>query len=870
MKSLRYIICAAGILLLHGVSYAQEKKSNADTTVSFLVYGVCGQCKDRIENAAKGKGVKGANWEADNMMLSLTFNRRNTSIEKVQKRIVAAGHDVMDNKANNTVYNALPECCHYRQILSEEHQGQVSHSADSKDGINDDAFNQSEVQSIKGIVLEETKDGNFKPLAGASVMWLDTHSGTRTDSGGMFSLPHHPNNQLVVSYSGYVSDTLTVSDMREMKVVLASGKHLSEVVITSRKRSLYLMAANPIRTQVITQKELYKAACCNLSESFETNASVDVSYNDAVTGSKQIQLLGLAGNYTQLTVESLPGPRGIATAWGLNSIPGSWVESIQLSKGVGSVANGYESIAGQINIELKKPENSEKFFANLYINDQGKTDLNFNSAIKISPKWSTGLLLHGAFFNNKSLDFNKDGFRDMPTGNLLTAMNRWMYDDEKGVTSQFGFRILNDDKTGGQVGFNPSEDKFTTNFYGLGIKTKRYEGFVKTGYVFPGKKYKSIGLQLSAFNHQQDSYFGMTKYNAQQNNFYGNLIYQSIINNTNHKFRTGLSLVADHYKEGFNLMWFARTENVPGAFFEYTYTPNEKFDVIAGIREDYNSLFGWFTTPRLHVRYQPVKGTVIRFSAGRGQRTANIFAENNSVLVSSRQVSFFSSPFLDGKAYGFDPEVAWNKGVSIDQKFRLFSSKASIGVDFFRNDFQKQVVVDMENPQKVMFYQLKGKSYSNSFQTEFNFIPLKNLDIRLAYRYFDVKETYSGKLLQKPLVSKSRAFVNAAYEIKGWKLDYTVNFNGKKRIPNTTSNPVQYQRNEYSPSYVLMNAQISKTLGKDKSIDVYLGGENLTGYYQNNAIIAANQPFSSYFDASLIWGPVSARMFYFGFRYKLK
>ncbi len=869
MKSLKYIFAGIGFMLLFSNSRAQGQNPQIDSTVSFKVYGVCGQCEDRIIKAAKGKGVKTASWDMSSMMLTLTFNPSVTSTEKVQRRIVAAGHDIDGEKAKDAVYKSLPDCCHYREILEEKGHPAKDHSGGNKVNETGSALDNESANAIKGIVLEETKNGSFKPLTGASVMWLGTHQGTSTDAEGVFSIPHQPNGRLVVSYSGFIPDTLTVSDIREMKIILASGKQLSEVVVTSRQRATFL-AATPIRTQVMTQRELYKAACCNLSESFETNASVDVSYNDAVTGSKQIQLLGLAGNYTQLTVENLPGPRGIATAWGLNAIPGTWVESIQLSKGVGSVANGYESIAGQINIELKKPATSEKFFTNLYINDQGKTDLNLNTAVKINSRWSTGLLLHGAFFNNKSLDFNKDGFRDLPTGRLLTAMNRWEYNDGKGVSSQFGFRILDDDKTGGQVGFNPSKDKFTTNSYGLGINTKRYEGFIKTGYVFPGKKYKSIGLQVSAFNHRQESYFGMTKYNARQNNFYANLIYQSIIGTTAHKFRTGLSIVSDYYDEDFNLLTFRRTENVPGAFFEYTYTPVENFNVVAGLREDYNNLFGWFTTPRIHVRYEPVKGTNIRLSAGRGQRTANIFAENNSVLVSARQVNIMSNYIYGGKAYGFDPEIAWNKGISMDQKFRLFNRNATLSVDFFRNDFQKQVVVDLEDPRKVSFYELKGKSYSNSFQTELEFTPAKKLDIRVAYRYFDVKENYGGKLLQKPLISKSRAFLNAAYELSGWKFDYTVNYNGRKRIPSTSSNPLPYQRKDFSPSFVLMNAQISKSFGKQQNIDVYLGGENLTGYYQKDAIIAADQPFSNYFDAALVWGPVTGRMFYAGFRYKLK
>ena len=880
MKIYKYIIMLC--LIFSGVTtYSQVNKiSSTDSTVTFKVFGACEwQCKPRIEAASKGKGVKSAIWDVDTKMLSLVYDPLRTTIDKIQNRIVSVGHDLQNKKAKDAVYNELPFCCRYREMetmMKEEKDIIIQNKTADSLIVNSDAttaLNTPEIKPtahfIKGVVLESNKKGVFTPLPGANVFWLGTNNGIATDSSGVFAIKHEAGvSRLVVSYAGYSSDTLTVTDIKELKIILGANKKLSEVVVTSRQRSTYLSALNPIRTQIMTEKELFKAACCNLSESFETNPSVDVSYNDAVTGSKQIQLLGLSGNYTQLTVENLPGPRGIATPLGLNSIAGPWVESIQLTKGIGSVANGYESIAGQINIELKKAENSEKLFANAYINDFGKTDVNLNLAKKIGNKWATGLLLHDDFLTNKYVDFNKEGFRDLPTGNQFSLINRWKYDDGKGFLTQFGIKVLNDRRTGGETAFNATSDKNTTNHYGLGINTDRYEAFAKIGYVFPEKKYKSIGLQLSAINHTQNSYFGLTGYDAKQQNFYSNLIYQSIINNTNHKFRTGLSFLYDKYNEDFKFNNYKRTETVPGAFFEYTYTHTDKFNVVAGLRADHNSLFGFFITPRLHVRYEPVKGTTFRLSAGRGQRTANIFAENTSVFVSSRQVNIIDA--APGKAYGLNAEVAWNKGISIDQKFKLFHRDGSLSFDYFRNDFTNQVVVDLENAREVKFYNLQGKSYSNSFQAEFNFEPIKKLDVRLAYRYFDVKTTYSGTLLQRPLIANNRAFANLAYATNGWKFDYTISYNGKKRIPNTQYNPAQYQRPDYSPNFILMNAQISKTVGKKHPVDFYIGGENLGNYFQDNVIVAAAQPFSPYFDASLVWGPATGRMFYAGWRLKLK
>ncbi|HWR32770.1 MAG TPA: TonB-dependent receptor [Chitinophagaceae bacterium] len=864
------------LVLLTGFHlFAQSEKHKLnDSTVSFIVNGACEMCKERIETALNIRGIKSANWDIDSKVLNLEYNTSIITLAKIHRRIAEVGHDTRLEKAKDAVYNDLPVCCHYRELDKKEAEKEMEKykalladpSPEKKDSLSSPAVQ----HRVKGVVLEEDKkDGSFKPLSSATVQWMGTNTGVLTDSSGVFIINHDGKSErLIISYAGYSPDTLSITEINELKIILATDKQLSEVKVTSKQRSTYLSAMNPIRTQIMTEKELFKAACCNLSESFETNPSVDVSYNDAVTGSKQIQLLGLSGNYTQLTVENLPGPRGLAMALGLNSIAGPWVESIQLNKGVGSVANGFESIAGQINIELKKPEKAEKLYLNAYLNDMDKADLNFNLSQKFGKKWSAALLLHDDFLLNKTIDFNKDGFRDLPTGNLFSAMNRWKFDDGKGFLTQFGFKLLIDDRTGGEKTFDPDKDKFTTHHYGLGINTKRYEGFAKVGYVFPNKKFKSIGLQLSAFKHQQDSYFGLTEYDAEQHNFYANLIYQSIIGSTKHKFRTGFSLVSDRYDEKFNSTEYKRTETVPGTFFEYTFTPVEKFNLVAGLRTDHNSIAGWFITPRLHIRYEPIKGTTIRLSMGRGQRTANIFAENASVFVSSRQINILSAS--TGKAYGLDQEVAWNKGISLDQKIRLFHRDGLISLDYFRNDFDNQVVVDLEDARLVKFYNLQGKSCSNSFQAELNIEPALNFEVRLAYRLFDVKSTYGNLLLQKPFTAKHRAFANLAYETSGWKLDYTINLNGSKRIPNTSGNPVQYQRSATSPSYVLMNAQVSKTIGKKHPFELYAGGENLTNFFQKDVIIAAGQPFSNYFDASLVWGPVSGRLFYLGWRYKLK
>ncbi len=863
MKKIYFALAVLSMLCaLPQLSAQGQTQHTGDSTVSIPVSGVCQMCKDRIEGAAKGRGVRLAVWDMNKKVLTVVFNPGSVTIDKIRKRVVEAGHDAWPLKADNDIYAALPACCLYRDIKDDDqivHPEKTLTSPDDTTGTG----------KITGVVMEEDKKGNFAPLRGASVVWLGTQYGTTTDSNGVFVLNRMKGGgKLTVSYAGYAPDTLTADPTGDMIILLAPGVKLGDVTVYARQKTSYVSSLGAVRTQVMTEKELFKAACCNLSESFETNPSVDVSYNDAITGSKQIQLLGLSGNYTQLSVESMPGPRGLATAQGLNFIAGPWVESIQLNKGVGSVVNGFESIAGQINVELKKPEQADPFFFNFYINSAAKSDLNVVMARKLGKRWSTALLLHDNFMTRSNVDFNKDGFRDMPAGNLFSVINRWKYSDGKNWEAQAGIKVLESNQIAGETEFEPEKHRLGTVFYGVGMKTSRYEVFGKIGYVFPEKRYKSIGLQVSAYSHLQDSYFGTTVYDGRQKNLYVNLIYQSLIGTTTHKFRTGISFNSDSYNELFKTDRYRRTENVPGTFFEYTYSPVPNFNAVAGVRIDYNNLYSWFATARMHLRYEPVKGTTIRISAGRGQRTANIFAENNAVFVSGRQVQVVSSYF--GKAYGLSPEVAWNKGISIDQKLRLFNRNALFSLEYFRNDFRQQVITDVEDAHKIYFYNLTGKSFSNSVQAELSMEPVRKLDVRIAWRFFDVQSAYRGHLMEKPFTAKHRAFANFAYEYRGWKLDYTVNYIGPKRIPLLEDSMSHEFNSSYSEAYFQMNAQVTKTLGKKKAIDVYAGGENLTNFMQHDMIISPDTPFGANFDASMIWGPVNGRLIYAGIRYRVK
>lgn len=719
-------------------------------------------------------------------------------------------------------------------------------------------------EQIDGYVKTLNKKGELVPISFANVIWEGTTKGTQTNIDGYYKLEKlDSNSSLVFSYVGFIKDTFDVAGKDHFDVELISVT--TDVVrIKKRKKSSVISDIDPLKVERIGEKELHKGACCNLSESFETTPSVDVSFTDAITGTRQIQMLGLAGQYTQILRENIPSIKGLSTTYGLGFVPGSWVKGIQLNKGPGSVVNGYESISGQINLELKKPSCEEKLFVNAFANAGGRIELNLTSSKQITEKLSTAVLLHGKQ-NKTKFDRNKDGFLDMPLSENLIGMSRWMYVGNNGWRGQFGVKGTYISTQGGQMNYKPIEDVGTTNAWGLKLDLSRYEGFAKMGKVYEDIPWKSMGFQFAASTHEQNSYYGLKKYDAKENSFYANYIYQSIISNTFHIIKTGASFKYDNTNEGLDLLSFNREEIVPGVFGEYTYSGKKKFKMVAGLRADYHNLFGAFVTPRLQLKYDFSKKSIMRASAGRGLRTANIISENSGLLASNR--AFEIQGDGSNKPYGLDAEIAWNFGLNYTKKFTVNKKDGSISFDLYRTNFENQIVVDLdESAQKAVFYNLQGKSYSNSFQGQFDYELFPRFDVRLAYRWFDVKTSYGDDLLKKPLVSSHRAFANIAYETNNkWSFDYTVSWQGQKRIPNTDGNPMEFQLEKSSPSFFLMNAQITKKW--KKKFHAYAGVENIHNFVQENPILGNEQPFGNYFDASQIWGPIFGRMTYVGLRY---
>jgi len=714
-------------------------------------------------------------------------------------------------------------------------------------------------------------NNQHKPLDNVEIYWENTNEFTITNTTGEFQINYsNQYKKLIFSHIGFKTDTIEVEKNQLIIHQMQEDLVLEEVQIKSKKKDFQLSHVGVNFGETLNSGELLKAACCNLSESFGTNPSVDVSFTDAVTGIKQIQLLGLSSPYILFTQENIPAIKGANQLLGFGYIPGTWVESIQIAKGAGSVINGYESITGQINFELKKPNHKDKFFFNLYGSENGRWEFNADFNKKISEHLGVDLLLHTNLLQTKN-DHNSDGFLDEPMGNQINILNRWNYDNpHKNYHTSLIWRYLKDDRQAGQLAFDPDIHQFTTQFWGSESDVEKWDIYYKIGKVYPDLPYKSMGFQVNYSYHKQDAYYGLKTYNVKNNNLYFNYIYQSVLSNTFHKFKTGVSFKNDGYQEFVNQTDYSRTDWDLGTFFEYNYDKGEKLSYNAGVRFDYHNLMDFFVTPRLHIKYQLFEKTSLRGSVASGKRIANIFVENPQLFISNRNI------IIDGDskgAYGLKPENAVNIGINVLQTFQLSNRNGSLSAEFYRTDFINQVVVDFENSQQIKFYNLNGKSFANSFQLSANYEILKGFEVRLAYKNTLQKTQYEQGLLQKPLQAQERFFVNTSYKSpqseKGgyWHFDATWNHIGTMRLPNTSSNPVAYQTPTHSQPYYLVNFQVNKFIGNHFSL--YFGGENVLDYTQHNAILANDSPFSTYFDGSIVYAPINGSMFFTGLRYSV-
>ena len=686
----------------------------------------------------------------------------------------------------------------------------------------------------------------------------------------------------VVDQHGHAIDTTDIYGER--------ADSLDAAVFTSSAQGNYISRFKDVRTEVISAAGLCKMACCNLAESFENSASVTVGYSDAVTGARQIRLLGLSGVYTQMLDETRPVMRGLSAPFGLSYVPGQWLESIQIAKGSSSVINGVECMTGQINMEHRKPTDEKPLFLNAAVMSDTKMDFNIASSLQMGYKWSTVLLGHVSG-NIKPHDMNQDGFLDEPKMLQFNVANRWLYMADNGVQVRFGVRAIQDTRHGGQMlqidgkhvmydkddyTADPLSPEAKIQPWGSDIMNRSLNGYVKVGVPLNEENTQNIALIADYSYQDMDSYFGATKYLAGQHSAFANLLYQNVISDS-HRFTLGLNGTFDRYDEDFKrVVWMAPVAEKngitdlanTGVFGEYTFNAGEKFSAIAGLRGDWFYKQGFKVSPRVTLKYMPVDEIVIRANGGRGLRYSTPLVDNIGVFSTGKEfIGSYNDHIL---------EDAWTFGGNLTYYIPVCAtSNTYFSFDYFRTQFAQQMVVDYGATQ-IDFYALDGRTaFTDNYQLDFSIDPIERFNITATFRYTNAKQEYKGSEapVEKPMTSRFKGVLNLQYatNLNKWIFDFTASLNGSCRVYDFMADFKDEDgnllyKNGRTPVYPMLYAQVTRRF---KGWDVYIGAENLTNYTQKNPIIGADNPRQPAFDASCIWGPLMGTKAHIGFRFTL-
>lgn len=745
----------------------------------------------------------------------------------------------------------------------------------------------SALGQTKGTVYGQTEKGEHEPLPYANIYFPEIEKGVMTNDNGEFtiSLPDKKDYIAVVSYVGFQTDTISIkSGSKNNKINLTAGELLESVEVTDRNSGSIISMMSTVQTETITTQGLQKLACCNLSESFENDPTVDVGYSDAVSGVKQIRMLGLDGKYSLMLGDGIPSLRGLASMYGLTFIPGAWLRSIGISKGASTVEHGYESITGQINAGLIEPLHSDPVYLNVYSNSELRFEGNAVLGHKFSDSAGTNLMLSGAY-QNRPTDMNHDGFTDIPINWNINVLNRWKIETKNEECIQFLVNYIHSQYKGGQIDYLKNSDKSqTTNYYGFFNQTDRLYGYATWGIRFGKAGNHSIGIQSYGTFHDYESFYGHDEYiNFDARQISGGITMKYLVQSYNdkHKISTGLTFNNDHYNFLYkNVMYqetnldFSQNEAVPGAYFEYSWDPTSRFTSVFGIRYDYlyisqkiedgtriGSAENMFS-PKIHLRGELAKNLVARISGGKGYHIPHL-SEYTSYFPSSRRI------VLDNNM--LTAEEAWNFGVNLTWLFDLSEKReGSISGDIYYTTFLNQLIADPYHDDHAVYLYNIDKSTALTAQLSLNAELFERFDFMGSIRYNDVKMEFIDGEKSAPYVNKWKGLLTLSYATRHdkWMFNVTTQFNGDAAIPTITSNPDGYnQTKDKSEFYVMMHAQITKNW---KRWAVYAGVENLLDYTQKHPIIAADQPYSQHFDASSVWGPLAGRMFYIGARYQLK
>lgn len=647
---------------------------------------------------------------------------------------------------------------------------------------------------------------------------------------------------------------------------------LSELQI-KKERGAHYNGKGVGLTEILTETEFKKAACCTLSESFELSNTVEVSNADGVSGIKQVEMLGLAGKYVLMSRENIPSINGLATLNGLSNIPGPMVSSVQLAKGAGSATLGADGLTGGLNYQMKSDIKDPKLFFNAYSNQQMRSEVNVITKSIINNRAISHTYLHSGG-QYRTTDMGNDGLADMPLSQRYFVANHTQIPGKK-TEAQLGITAYQDKKRGGSLVKNSlrelSDELGSMKF---GFNEQHIEAYAKIGIFLSESGDKSMGNILNASRHNLSSQLNSLQdreYRGTEDRFYYSGIMQ-LPEKEEKNLKLGYSVLSSHLVESLsnaNGDTFSMDgwQNSAGVFGEYT-IEGEKLSAVLGLRADIHSVYGKYLTPRIHAKWSINKNHRINIQGGMARRSSYFLSENLPQLINGRTLRINREQLINQQ--WMPQEKAVNFGLSYLANFMFNDYPSTLVIDAFETRFLSQVLIDRDmSSTDVLLHSVSGDQAGRTRNAQLDFTGFlhRRWSYKLSYRWIDSRVWLNNQFMQQPLQSVHRSLIVMQYNTRNkWYLDAVLQINSRKRMPyySMVNHPIHPG---YSPTYAVFNVQIRKVMSA--AFEWYIGGENLGNVQQHHPVMNWETPAANSFDAGYAWGPTNGLTVFAGLRYQL-
>lgn len=689
------------------------------------------------------------------------------------------------------------------------------------------------------------------------------NKGALTDEEGMFKIDNVPvgKHRLTVNVIGFENyeEEITVKAAENTSLSIDLTRQdlqLNEVVVTGTMRETMILNS-PVKIEVLNRNFFKSNPVNSVIEALETVNGVQEQVNCGVCGTNDIHINGMEGPYTLVLIDGMPIVSGLSSVYGFNGIPTSLIDRVEIIKGPSSTLYGTEAVGGVVNIITKSPTKSQLINAEVRYSSHNE----FKTELSVAPRISKNVLMSLSgdfFFNQQRLDFNNDGFTDIPLNKRISVFNKWQINTKKGQKAfSLAARYLNEDRFGGQLDWT-NADRGSTTVYGESILTERFE--LIGSYILPIKN-RNLRIDFSANNHKQDSFYGSTSYNATQNVLFSNLIWEK---------KLGLK---NYFLAGWSNKYLTYTDNTPSKTDENTYVPgifvqnefkfSEDFTVLGGARLDHHKRHGLIFSPRVSIKKTVKDYTTFRLNYGTGFRQVFLFTEDHAFVSGARDVVINNE---------LNPEQSHNLSLNLNHTYTVGNGYGNLDVDLFYTHFSNKIIPDFDtDPALIIYDNLKGYGITRGGAIAVNHkfkIPLR---VKLGVTFMDVFEKVKNETTGKEekeeqiFAPKVSGVFSTEYTFK--KMNLSVNYNGKvvgpQRLPTFADG---FERPEYSNWFTLQNVQLTKSF-KNSTLEIFGGIKNIWNYTQMSPLIDPANPFGDNFDTSYAYGPLQVRRFFVGLRY---